>query len=226
MKNRIVNQHCRTFYRILMTCALSISAGIMAGHGQGFLLSNSVGNFSAGDISVGTSPTGWQFVAQPFSTSAAMDGLFLSNIQVEMTSFLFDQEGLFASVFDSGQGIPANELVRLQGNWEAGLQNFVPESQFALAGGKEYFLVFGSDPVKEGIFRLVTVPASGSRGEGTIPGQIQVINNNLGNWKNLNNGEAIKMELLASTAVPEPESLALIIGAILVFGYTQRRREA
>lgn len=205
--------------------AASVIIGPVTGFGQGFFLSNASGGFDVGGMSVGTAPSGWQFVAQPFRTSAAANGLSLSTISVEMKDFLFNQQGLFVSVFDNVMGNPGNELVKMQGNWEEGFQSFVPEVPFNLEGDKEYFLVFGSDPTKDAIFQLVTVPASGSRGDGQIPGNIAVINNTLGNWKNLNNGEAVKMELVATT-VPEPGSLALIMSAIVYFAFTQRRRES
>ena len=204
---------------------VSVIMGPATGFGQGFFLSNATSNFSVGELSVGTAPSGWQFIAQPFRTSAAANGLALSTISVEMKDFLFNQQGLFVSVFDNVMGNPGNELVKMQGNWEDGFQSFVPEVPFNLEGDKEYFLVFGSDPTKEAVFRLVTVPASGSRGDGEIPGSIAIINNTLGNWKDLNSGEAVKMELVA-TAVPEPGSLALIMSAIVYFAFTQRRRES
>ncbi len=202
----------------LLTMAFNPSSS----RGQGYFLSNAVGDFSIGVVSVGTSLSGWQFVAQPFKTSAASDGMYLNSITVEMKQFLFARDHLFASVFDEVLGTPGNELVRLEGTWEEGLQSFVPDTPFTLEGDKTYYLVFGSDPSEEGNFQLVTVPAGGARGEGDIPGSISIINNTLGNWRKFNDGEAVRMDLTATT-VPEPSAIALLVPGILLCLRLRRR---
>lgn len=229
MNSRLLNfgifdlpNRCKLFSLITLTSSIlgfSFENNVKA---QGYFLSNFSTSQVSGELSVGTSFSGWQFVAQPFTTGQEADGTYLTGVQVQMKDFLLGTEGLFMRLFDNFGGVPGAPLTELEGNWEEGLQNFTPRSPVMLEGGKDYFLVLGSDPTEEAIFRVVTVNSGNSRGQGKIDGNISIINNSIGNWQELNGSEAFSMGI-SSTTVPEPASIALILAGAGIFFRKFRR---
>lgn len=201
------------------------AAGLLAltanvSHAQGYFQGNTATGVNSGQLSVGTSLSGWQFAAQPFTTAADANGKQLQDVSITMKDFLFGTDGLFMSLFDNIGGLPGNQLVSLNGSWIEGHQSFTPETAFQLEGDKDYFLVIGSDPVQEGFFSVVTVTDNGSRTT-SINGEISIINNSLGNWKQLSSGDSFRMSLTA-VSVPEPAAASLIIVGLTLAGLRKR----
>lgn len=191
---------------------------------QGFLLGNSNTSTQKGELSVGTSLSGWQFVAQPFTTPPTNEGVMVGSINVTLKDFLLGTDGLFMSLYSETDGDPGGLLVSLSGSWAEGHQKFTPDQDIILDGETTYFLVLGSDPEKEGIFRVVTVDGDNSRTEsGSIGTDISIINNSLGDWNKLNNGESFRMDIAAMT-VPEPTSAALLSICAGVFFLNKKRK--